>query len=81
MCVGWDRPWIYLTSVVLSAAGHANDVGLFLDQTEARKAEKKFWTPLSLSQGLDDRPTLSEGLDPPLWVICSKKNNSQHYIK
>ena len=55
---------------------------LFLDQTEARKAEKKFLeTPLPLSQGLDDRLTLSEGLHPPLKVICSKKNNSQHYIK
>ena len=42
---------------------------LFLDQTEARKVEKKFSeNGLSLSQGLDDRPPphLSEGLDPPL---------------
>ena len=37
---------------------------LFVDQTEARRAEK--WAP-TLSQGLDDRPRpLSEGLDPPL---------------
>ena len=46
----------------------------FLDQTEARRAEKKiFKTAFPLSQGLDDchpppppLPSLSEGLDPPL---------------
>ena len=31
-------------------------VPLFLDQTEARRAEKKIETPTPLSQGLDDRP-------------------------
>ena len=45
---------------------------LFLDQTEARRAEKDFFGdrpphPPPLSQGLDDHPApLSEGLDPPL---------------
>ena len=44
---------------------------LFLDQTEAQKAEKHFWDQDPLHQGLDDRPPptpppLSEGLDPPL---------------
>ena len=41
----------------------------FLDQTEARTAEKKFFeTPPPLSQGPDDRaPPLSEGLDPSLF--------------
>ena len=43
---------------------------LFLDQTEARRAEILFFfkTGPPLSQGLDDRPppTLSEGLDPLL---------------
>ena len=43
---------------------------LFLDQTEARRAEKLFWRPPpALSQGLDDRahlPPLSQGLDPAL---------------
>ena len=42
---------------------------LFLDQTEARRAEKFFWQtgPPSLCQGLDYwAPPLSEGLDPPL---------------
>ena len=41
---------------------------LFLDQTEAQGAEKFFWIPLPLSQGLDDRNhprPLSEGLGPP----------------
>ena len=39
---------------------------LFLDQTEARRAENNFFEP-PLSQGLDDRPpSLSGGLDPPL---------------
>ena len=42
---------------------------LFLDRTEAQRAERNFFLhqPL-LSQGLDDRPSppaLSEGLDPP----------------
>ena len=38
---------------------------LFLDQTEARRAENCFWRPPPpLSKGLDDRtPTLSQGLD------------------
>ena len=45
---------------------------VFLDQTEARRAEKKFLeTTPPLSQGLGDPPPpsplpLSEGLDPPL---------------
>ena len=41
---------------------------LFLDQSEARRAEKTFFLrPPPLSQGLDDRaPPLSLGLDPPL---------------
>ena len=40
---------------------------LFLDQTETRRAEKHFFNPPALSQGLDDRPPLlSDGLDPPL---------------
>ena len=42
---------------------------LFLDQTEARRAETFFWRPgrPPLSKGLDDRPLfLSQGLDPAL---------------
>ena len=44
---------------------------LFLDQTEARGAEKHFFgdPPPTLSQGLDDPPprlSFSESLDPPL---------------
>ena len=44
---------------------------LFLDQNEARRAEKKIFEAghlPPLSQGLDDRPPppLSEGLSPPL---------------
>ena len=45
------------------------DPPLFLDQNEARRAEKIFSEarPHPLSQGLDDRPPpLCEGLDPPL---------------
>ena len=51
---------------------------LFLDQTEARRAEKNFFWDRGppLSQGLDDRPPpspspslLSEGLDPPMGMI------------
>ena len=50
---------------------------LFLDQTEAWRAEKKFFLDHSspLFQGLDDcpppPPTLSEGLDLPL-CHCTK---------
>ena len=44
---------------------------LFLDQTEARRAEKPFFgdhPPPPLSKGLDELPPppLSQGLDPPL---------------
>ena len=40
---------------------------LFLDQNEARRADKKnFESAPPLSQGLDAPPPLSEGLDPPL---------------
>ena len=42
---------------------------LFLDQTEARRAEKNWGQRLSLSplsKGLDDRPPLSQGPDPAL---------------
>ena len=52
---------------------------LFLDQTEARTAEKNFWRrrPPLLSQDLDDRPLpllppLSEGLDPLLLFTLSR---------
>ena len=59
---------------------------LFLDQTETRRAPKKFLKPAppplppALSQGLDGRAPLSEGLDPPLvsakrelivFLVCS----------
>ena len=40
---------------------------LFLDQNEARRADKKnFESAPPLSQGLDEPSALSEGLDPPL---------------
>ena len=46
---------------------------LLFDQTEAQRAEKNYFgdsPPPTLSQGLDDRaPSLSEGLDPPLYRI------------
>ena len=54
---------------------------LFLDQTEARRAEKIFFgdsTPTSslLSKGLDDSPhplpPLSQGLDPALMIACTQ---------
>ena len=48
---------------------------LFLDQTEARRAEKGFLRlppPPTLSQGLDDRPhLLSTGLDPDWYCLVS----------
>ena len=44
-------------------------VPLFLDQTEARRAEKKNWDPHPLisGSGWPSPPSLSEGLDPPLY--------------
>ena len=47
---------------------------LFLDQTEAQRAEKEFfWRPgPPLSQGLNYHPPpppLSEGVDPPLFTV------------
>ena len=55
---------------------------LFLDQTEARRAEILFvlkdWPPLS--QGLDDSsppPTLSEGLDP----LLDSNENGTFYLQ
>ena len=54
---------------------------LFLDQTEAGRAEKFFFkTGPFFSQGLDDPhppPRLSEGLDPPLQCL-SKKVSQTH---
>ena len=43
---------------------------LFLDQTEARRTEKKFFEPPPpISHGLDTPPPpLFEGLDPPLVI-------------
>ena len=53
-------------------------IALFLDENEARRAEKFFLRPaFPLSQGLDDRPpspSLSEGLDPPL--VCRLRTPS-----
>ena len=37
--------------------------------SEARRAEKRFLRPPPISRGLDNRPPLSEGLDPPLRTI------------
>ena len=57
------------THFAVADPGEAPPPPLFLDQTETRKAEKKFGDcpPPPLSQGLDDYPPLlSEGLDPRL---------------
>ena len=43
--------------------GGGVDPPLCLDQTEARKGENFLFF---LSQDVDDRPPLSEGVDPPL---------------
>ena len=52
-----------------SKGGAWGPTPLFLDQAEARRAEKIFLrlSPSPLSQGLDDlHPRLSESLDAPL---------------
>jgi len=71
--------WTHTKGCSGGSRGGAWGPHLFLDQTEARRAEKFFFwdrPPLRLSHGLDDRPPLSEGLDPPLrcrmvseWVV------------
>ena len=63
-----------LASVVDPGAGPGGSAPppVFLDQTEAQKAEKYFWqtTPLPFSKGLDDwAPSLSQGLDPAPGLI------------
>ena len=46
---------------------------LFLDQTEAQRAEKDFLRPLSLISGSEwPPPPLSDGLDPPLYDNVSE---------
>ena len=42
---------------------------LFLDQTEARRAEKNFYLDRASPLSLDDRPPLSECLYPP--CLCT----------
>ena len=70
--VNWHKPCID-SGASRGGAWEAN-LPLFLDQTEARRAGKKFWRlhPPShpLSQSLDE--PLSEGLDPPLIDIRYK---------
>ena len=57
----------------ISGGSKGGGAFLFLDETEARRADIKFFgdRPPPLSQGLDDcapPPPLSEGLDPPLFT-------------
>ena len=56
-------------SVADPGEGTGGAAPLFLDQTEAWRAEKTFWRPPPpFSKGLDDRhpPLVSQGLDPAL---------------
>ena len=61
---------VSISSLTVADPGEAPPGGghLFLDQTEARRAEKKILLDRApSSQDLDDRaPHLSEGLDPSL---------------
>ena len=53
---------------------------LFLDQTEARRANKLFLetAPSPLLKALDDRPpSLSQGLDPALFYILDFSRNRE----
>ena len=67
------RRWSFARKGMADPEGEGPDLPLFLDQTEARGAEKTSFgdrpPPPPLSQGLDDRPapaSLSKGLAPPL---------------
>ena len=62
---------------------------LFLDETEARRTEKKFfgdWSlpPPPLSKGLDDRPhPISQGPDPALtsaFYVCEKASKRSGFV-
>ena len=57
-------------------------MNLFYDQTEARRAEKKFFTHPPLSQGLDFRaPPSSEGLDSPLiWFTFGRLKGHESFF-
>ena len=67
---------------------------LFLDQNEARRAEKKiFWgrpPPLTSGSGWPappPPPPLSDGLDPPLctklfaWLVCEEQTNQEREVQ
>ena len=64
--------WATNISTGGSRGGARGPASLYLDQTEARSAEKMFFfrpPPLSQGEGLDDTPPpppKSEGVDPPL---------------
>ena len=47
---------------------------LFLDQTEARRAENKFWRPLPTPPP----PPLSEGLNPPLQALYQELQRTKN---
>ena len=64
---------------------------LFLDETEAQRAEKKFLEtgpssppPPPLSKGLDDRPhPISQGPDPALtsaFYVCEKASKRSGFV-
>ena len=77
LCKIWARVFVCFdgTSVVVNNSGGSRGGArgarpfppLVLDQTEALRAEKKFFPDHPpLSKGQDDRPPLSQGLDPAL---------------
>ena len=82
-----DKLTQYSDLTILSGGSRGGARGvrppLFLDQTEARRAEKNVGDrppPTSLSQGLDDRaPLFPEGLYPSL-ILAIRCNRRQEIV-
>ena len=69
------RCQIYV-SQVSGGEGQALPPPLFLDQTEARRAENKFWRPLPTRP--PPPPPLSEGLNPPLQALYQELQRTKN---
>ena len=72
-CLGF--PYMDRDQWRIRGRGPGGPFPLFLDQTEVRRAENKFWDRPPLSHGLDDRPPppFSEGLYQPVETSVARR--------